>query len=83
VNDILIEHANATRRNRTHRQFPMTGGSELPDEKYVHWNAKRRSDLVGDRDAASRQRKDDDVVAASVLREARRQDAASSTTIDE
>jgi hypothetical protein len=47
--------------------------AELSDEENVERRIERTRNLVGNRDAAARQREDDDIIATAILLEALRQ----------
>jgi hypothetical protein len=60
-NQLIIEHTHAAGRNRTHRQFFVTGDAKLANDKDVHRRDQPARHLIGDGHAAARQRQHDRV----------------------
>jgi hypothetical protein len=54
--ELMVEHAHATSRDRPHRQFLIAGDAELADHKDVQRCTECAGYLIGDRHAAARQR---------------------------
>jgi hypothetical protein len=66
LDELIIEHTHATRRNRAHRQFLIAGNAELADHKDVQRCTERAGYLIGDRYAATRQRQHEHVRAIGI-----------------
>jgi hypothetical protein len=81
AHDVVVHHADAARRDRTHRQFRVAWQSQFPDQEDIEWCAERRRHLVGDGHAAAWQRQHHDVVPPGVLIEERREKRTGLTTI--
>ena len=71
LDNLIVEHAHATCRNRTHRQFLVAGDAKLADDKNVQRRAERARHLISDGHAAARQRQHEDVRAIGIGRELR------------
>jgi len=54
-NDILVKHAHAAGRNRTHREFFLARYSKLANEEYVKLRVKRACNLESNRHTSARQ----------------------------
>ena len=59
--DVLIQDADPTRRDRPHGQLRMTGRSKLSNEKDVERGIKLAGDLIANRNTATWKGKDDNL----------------------
>src|SRR6185436_17825998 len=65
--DIMVEHLDAARSNRTHRELRVTGYAEFPHEEGVERRTKPTSHFVRHGHSASWQTEHHDVLATGVL----------------
>jgi hypothetical protein len=79
----MIDHANASGRERAHRKLGVPRNSELAHDEGVKWHVQRARDLVGDRDAPTRQAEHDRSLAIPVVSEPAGQLAARVVSIGE
>jgi hypothetical protein len=63
---VVIEHAHAAGRDRTHRQLLVAGNPQLAHEKHVQGCAEDPGHLVRDGYAATREGQDDHIGAISI-----------------
>src|SRR5688572_14846666 len=67
LDEILIENPRAARSDRAHRQFLVTGYTELAHDEHVEWHVEGLCHFKADGDSTPRQGEDDHIGAADVL----------------
>src|SRR4029077_15665202 len=80
VDDFVVEHAHAARRERTHRELLAPGDSELAHDERIERRVQSARNLVRHRDASPWNPENDDVVAVCVAREITRELASRRAT---
>jgi hypothetical protein len=74
--DFRVQHTYAAARQRSERQFLLTGSPQFADDKHIEWSAKASRYLVPDRHTTTRQRQHNHAWIATESRQSARQNAS-------
>ncbi len=62
----VIQNANAAGRDRSNREFGLSGHAQFADDEDIQWSVERLGDFERDRHAASWERQHDHVALATI-----------------